>query len=44
MLDPGLRRDDVLKAIGSKIVIPALAAIQCLYSLGCRPLSQASLP
>jgi hypothetical protein len=27
-LDPGLRRDDLSKAIGPKIVIPAQAGIQ----------------
>jgi hypothetical protein len=29
-LDPGLRRDDVLRAACLKIVIPAQAGIQCL--------------
>jgi hypothetical protein len=29
-LDPGLRRDDFLKAASLKMVIPAQAGIQCL--------------
>jgi hypothetical protein len=33
ILDSGLRRNDVLKAIGLKIVIPAQAGIQCLSSI-----------
>jgi hypothetical protein len=28
-LDPGLRRDDVSRTVGLKIVIPAQAGIQC---------------
>ena len=27
-LDPGLRRDDIRKAVGPKVVIPAQAGIQ----------------
>jgi hypothetical protein len=31
MLDPGLRRDDILRTVGLKIVIPAQAGIQRRY-------------
>ena len=42
-LDPGLRRDDVLKTVGLKIVIPAKAGIQCLFLTDSHWLSAALL-
>jgi hypothetical protein len=32
-LDPGLRRGDILKTVGLKIVTPAQAGVQCLFWL-----------